>query len=91
MSAGPVIVHSHLVQQQRVERMVLCLAAILDTIPIHPVGEAGHCFRYAPDTDADRGELDRDLCGAGLTRATDAEVESGGRADGVRGLIAGAE
>jgi len=67
------------------------LAAALDAVLIHPKGEAGHCFRYDPDADVDRGELDRGPLSDGLAEATDAEVEGGGRADGVRGLIAGAE
>lgn len=73
------------------ERMVRGFAAFLSTVFVHPEGEAGKGFRYDPDASIDSGKLDRSLRGEGLVRTAGAEVEGQGCADGVFGLIAGAE
>ena len=71
--------------------MLLGLAAVLDAVFIYPGGAASHGFRYDPDEDVDRGELDQGLRSDGHAGATGSEVESRDCVDGVLGLVAGAE
>lgn len=71
--------------------MILGLAAALGAVLVHPEGEAGYGLGDDSNAGVDCGELDRCLRGDGLARATGAEVEGWGCADGVLGLVAGAE